>query len=333
VTLTEAMQGLTFDGEDGIALSSAFAQSEAARRGILFMGMTGSGKTTAALRLTGMRGGLIIHCDQPEKVVALARWQDWGMPDKAILLDELGRDSVVNEFGNRRDIVGGFIREVYAAWKEGVWTGRIYATTNLDADGLRKAYDESVVGRLAELCVTCKFKHGRRVVANRAAPETAGSTGNANRTERGGYAEDGIDMASDEASSALWWNVTRKGCGADRDALRILRVNLGVFAGDDCERFRACRNAGATGKLSAFIYEAFLYGACARPEAAERWARGVKEYVKAAFASTPGARDGYNPESAKGFEGWVVPFDFGKMVADWRESRKTAVRAEEGVFA
>lgn len=332
--LSDAMCGLTWDGEDGEAIARAFRQSEAANRGILFMGMTGSGKTTAAMALTGIHGGLVIHCDNPEKVEALGWWRDWGMPDKSILLDELGRDAVRNNYGERRDVVGQFVREIYAAWKEGTWRGRLYATSNLDADGLRAAYDESVVGRLAELCVTCKFKHGRRVLANRAAPSNSPAPGAMQEKSSGNanpYAAAGIDMAGDAAMAACWYNATRKGRGAFNDALRILRVNLGVFDGVDCERWCALRRAGVSGKLSAFVGEAFLFGACADPEEAKRWARGVKAYIETVYAANAQAANCYDPDQAKVLDGWYKPFDFAAMVDEWREAN-AAMTATAGVF-
>lgn len=173
MTLEEALNGWRWDGADGAALASAFAQGERTGRGILFAGTVGSGKTTAASLLAKKRDGLYIDCSNPDKASALREWRTWAMPNRSIVLDELGRDAVRNDFGNRTDVVAQFLREIYASWKEGEWTGRLYATTNLDFDGLRKAYDESITDRLLEMCVTCRFQQGRRVAANNAAPAPA----------------------------------------------------------------------------------------------------------------------------------------------------------------
>ncbi len=320
MNLDQVLQGWRWEGADGAALARAFEQSEAAGRGILFAGTVGSGKTTAARLLTAAHGGLMVDCGHPERVEALADWRGWAMPSLAIMLDELGRDAVRVEFGNRRDVVALFLREVYAAWKAGEWTGRLYATTNLSWEALVRAYDESVADRLAELCVPCRFTQGRRVAASEARAEERPQEGR--RTEpaaQDGGEEARFDEASADYRAAWWWPRAHHGMGADRDALRVLRVNLGAFSGEDCERFRALRVTGAAPKLSRFIDEAFAFGCCASPEEARRWATGVRNYVATAYAATPAARAFFNPENAEIFDGWHIPFDFKAMREAWEE--------------
>lgn len=330
VTLAEALKGWRWEGADGAALEAAWEHGERAGRGILFMGAVGSGKTTAARALVGSRGGVLIECAVPERVAALGWWRDWGLPERCILLDELGRDAVRMEYGERRDVVAQFVRELYASWKEGEWRGRLYATTNLDAGGLVKAYDESVADRLFEMAVVCRFREARRVLAEEAGGEEGrhgdrpGQTG----TEGEGsavwseYAEAGIDLRSEVARAAGWWPGANG--GALMDAIRVLKVNLGAFDGTDCEKFRAVRMHGNTGRMGTFVKEAFLYGGCAEAGMARRWAAGVRAYVGKVFEGSELAQKYYRPDNALVFKGWQRAFDFGEMVAIWRRNSAEA---------
>lgn len=157
---------LRIDGKNGEVLEDALRKA-GKMYGLIFGGAVGSGKTTAATALLGNRG-FMVKCYEPEKAARLEDWRDWMLPGKWVLLDDMGRDAVRNEYGNRCDVVGRFIRELYDAWRAGEWTGKLYVTTNLTGSELKETYDESIVSRIAEMCVPCKFAENHRAKAGSA---------------------------------------------------------------------------------------------------------------------------------------------------------------------
>jgi len=158
--------GMTWDGPDGEALEkavSAMNRLERGHRGILFAGAVGSGKTTAACLLA--RTARVIDCAIPNQVAWLDDWRDLTDMERDIILDDLGREAIRNDFGNKRNIVAEKIHEIHSAWKSRSYSGRLFVTTNLTSRDLRGLYDASIFDRLMEMCIPCKFSQGRRPMA------------------------------------------------------------------------------------------------------------------------------------------------------------------------
>jgi DNA replication protein DnaC len=65
-----------------------------------------------------------------------------------VILDDLGAESIKNEYGVKRDIVGEFICRYHSKGK-----GRLFITTNLRGPELLDRYGGRVVDRLKQLCV------------------------------------------------------------------------------------------------------------------------------------------------------------------------------------
>ena len=70
------------------------------------------------------------------------------MCNRNIILDDLGAESIKNEYGVKRDIVGEFICRYHTKGK-----GRLFITTNLRGPELLDRYGGRVVDRLKQLCV------------------------------------------------------------------------------------------------------------------------------------------------------------------------------------
>lgn len=69
-----------------------------------------------------------------------------------IVLDDLGAESLVNDYGVKRDIVGEFICRYHSLGK-----GRMFITTNLRGNELLDRYGGRVVDRLKQLCVPVRM--------------------------------------------------------------------------------------------------------------------------------------------------------------------------------
>lgn len=73
--------------------------------------------------------------------------------NKNIILDDVGAESIKNEYGVKRDIVGEFICRYYEKGK-----GRLFITTNLRGDELLDRYGGRVIDRLKHLCIPVVMK-------------------------------------------------------------------------------------------------------------------------------------------------------------------------------
>ena len=144
--------------------------------GLVLSGKTGCGKTTAARAIaphlldrpdgfvaaipglpppaeTAWRDGLLVPCgeqdvidtstpneDDPHRILAHAT--------QSVLLDDLGAERPVLVFGNKVDPVALFIHK----WSGEPKRGRLIITTNFDAEGIRKRYDDRVLSRIVDRC-------------------------------------------------------------------------------------------------------------------------------------------------------------------------------------
>lgn len=319
--------GMEWDGPDGVALEAALAKA-GERFGILFSGTVGSGKTTAAKELAkGVFGFKVVDCSKPEEVDWLPSWRDWLSDGMSLVLDELGRDGIRNRFGNRSNPLAGFLRDLHAAWKNGDWCGRLFCTTNSSFDELLECYDESVMDRLREMCVPCRFSQNRRKEAGGAAdPDAADDNAvrpvDAYRWDE--YEGHGIDTESDEFRAAVH---VSSAPGFLLDALRLLRVNAGTLTAEQCETVRAVlygvdRPAG----MRRYVRDAFVYAICAPRHELEDFCRGMTRYASAVLDRNPEARDRYNPANAAVFRDWWRRFDVAGAIGHWRKCHKDAPR-------
>lgn len=144
--------------------------------GLVLTGKTGCGKTTAARAIaphlldcpegfvaaipglpppaeTAWRDGLLVPCGEQDVIDASAPSDDdphriLAHATQSVLLDDLGAERPVLVFGNKVDPAALFIHK----WSEAKDRGRLIVTTNFDAEGIRKRYDDRVLSRLVERC-------------------------------------------------------------------------------------------------------------------------------------------------------------------------------------
>lgn len=142
------------------AAARACAKVAANRRAGLFVwGGFGSGKTALVRALCSMlaRPPLWVDLGSPEKAELLDAgvWPYWNgvALGKCVVLDDLGAEATLNDFGVRRELAGEFVVRYHL---RGV--GRLFVTTNLSGEELEARYTMRVCSRLKDLMVPLRLK-------------------------------------------------------------------------------------------------------------------------------------------------------------------------------
>lgn len=122
--------------------------------GIIITGEYGCGKTSF-VRAAFPRAR-IVNCVLPEEVryVRLDEYPDYvrELMECDVIIDDLGAETFVNEYGIKRDVIGDFICRYHLFGK-----GRLIITTNLRGKELLEKYGGRVGSRLKDLCVPIRF--------------------------------------------------------------------------------------------------------------------------------------------------------------------------------
>lgn len=133
------------------AAHKAFNITKPRRVGMIISGDYGCGKTffVKCLRL----GGTFVDLTLTEAIEWIDQHGGYssGINDLCkgnVILDDLGAESIKNEYGVKRDIVGEFICRYHSHG-----TGRLFITTNLRGEEITDRYGGRVVDRLKQLCV------------------------------------------------------------------------------------------------------------------------------------------------------------------------------------
>ncbi len=125
------------------------------RLGVIVSGQYGCGKTHYIRAVAG--AVRIRDMNLPEEV----KYLDWNLypeeverwiRDADTVIDDLGAEPVVNEYGVKRDIVVEYVCRLHAKGR-----GRLFITTNLGGEELAARYGGRFVSRLKDLCVPVRF--------------------------------------------------------------------------------------------------------------------------------------------------------------------------------
>ena len=147
---------------DFAAAARALAKVIANRRaGLLVWGGFGSGKTALVRAICAQftKPPIWVDMGSPEKAELLdARvwpyWNDVAL-GKSVVLDDLGAEATLNDYGVRRELAGEFIVRYHLRGR-----GRLFVTTNLSGEELEARYTMRVCSRLKDLMVPLRLKGG-----------------------------------------------------------------------------------------------------------------------------------------------------------------------------
>ena len=137
---------------DFAAAALACAKASANRRGLFVSGPAGCGKTALvrALAASSRRRGEWVRLGDvadADRLDARA-WPNWNRDvlGVSVILDDLGAESLMNDFGERRELAGEFIVRYHRGGRR-----RLYVTTNLTAEQMYNRYGPRVCSRIMEL--------------------------------------------------------------------------------------------------------------------------------------------------------------------------------------
>lgn len=144
-------------GEDFYRVVDAASVSKAGGRGLLLSGATGCGKTLAMRCLCPpsvppLRVCRWIDCFSPVQVGWLDDADIWAWA-RTIVLDDLGAEPIVNNFGVQRFPVADFFMRLSRRIDSGEVAPNICVTTNLSSGEMADRYGERMMSRLLSVVV------------------------------------------------------------------------------------------------------------------------------------------------------------------------------------
>lgn len=121
------------------------------KMGLILSGDYGSGKTAFVRAL--FKGFPFFAMPQKEAVLS----PDFTISLPDIILDDIGAEHSVNEYGVHKEEFADFVVRWHAQWERGE-KGRLIITTNLKEHEFERRYGGRVVSRLKDLCYTARFQ-------------------------------------------------------------------------------------------------------------------------------------------------------------------------------
>jgi len=145
--------------------------SKVERKGILCVGPTGTYKTAFLKQLSVASGAWIVSANEIRRMYSQFK-STYDLRVKGdrylerapreLMIDDIGTESILNDFGNVADVVAEAIDTRYNLW---LHEGHLaHFTTNLTMDEIEQRYDSRTRSRLSEMCVMVVFAgHDRRI--------------------------------------------------------------------------------------------------------------------------------------------------------------------------
>ena len=150
----------TAGDEDFDAAKRAYAKAAVNDRiGLFVWGGFGCGKTSLLKAISSRSPRMMLWIDlcNAESVDQLdvRQWPRWnGEAMKYdVVLDDLGAEATLSDYGIRRELAGEFIVRYHLAGR-----GRLFVTTNLNGEELEARYTMRVCSRLKELTIPLHLK-------------------------------------------------------------------------------------------------------------------------------------------------------------------------------
>ena len=146
--------------EDFNAAVKAIITTHTFNRGIIIAGEYGVGKTclaNAIVQIFGRGNFRIQSMNDPKDVDFLSEesiefWADV-VYERGVMLDDLGSEKPVNNFGVMQEVIGEFIVSYHEKGR-----GILIITTNLNAQELDGRYGGRVLSRLKDKCIPLRLK-------------------------------------------------------------------------------------------------------------------------------------------------------------------------------
>ena len=138
------------------AARAVAACSLTARKGLYVWGTFGCGKTSlvvAATRITRLPTVTLPLATQSD-LLDRDVWPHFNkeLLDQNVVLDDLGAEPPVCDYGVRRELAGEFITRYH---QDG--HGRLFITTNLDGEAMLDRYTMRITSRLKDLCMPLRL--------------------------------------------------------------------------------------------------------------------------------------------------------------------------------
>jgi len=122
------------------------------KKGLLLFGNPGTGKSFAVKVIAAFRKIHLYTCDELEEKHAESKEAFWQIikEPKDIIIDDLGTESEVNDFGNKFELFEKAINERHRLFER--YGTRTLITANMSGEAIKERYSERIYSRLHEMC-------------------------------------------------------------------------------------------------------------------------------------------------------------------------------------
>ena len=152
------MKSIAGEADFNAAVKACMIMAESPKLGLIVSGKYGVGKTKLIKAISSVMAcrPIFVNLGDPNDLEKLTdEWMDYyacNLYERNVILDDLGAEKPVNEFGVRSEIVADFIIRYHLYGK-----GRLIISTNLNTAGVDDRYGGRVLSRLKDKCVPLRL--------------------------------------------------------------------------------------------------------------------------------------------------------------------------------